>query len=181
MSLWQTSVTDWNAQANDLRRGRCGMVEIVEQRLTRVVLRPMARRASRVEVRLWGPIAHRWRPGNRCWLYYRQPRRFPQFLVLDYVVSTRAATLATFRGALGVLDEIARLKGSDALLCDVASTRISDRLLSRWGWAPHAQGRGHRHFIKRFYGTYPARDELANPVLAGLVREPGVPQLTLCC
>ncbi len=64
---------------------------------------------------------HYLRRGNRCWLYYRQPRRLPQFLVLDYVISTRGSTLATFRGALNILDDLARLKRSDAILCDVAT------------------------------------------------------------
>ena len=59
------------------------------------------------------------------------------FLLLDYAISTRGTTLATIRGALCVLDELARLKRSDAILCDVATMRISDRLLARWGWAPH--------------------------------------------
>ena len=180
MSFWRTSVTDFREQAEALRRGRCGVVEIADQQLVKIELRPLARRASWLEVRLWGPLAHERRCGNRCWLYYRQPRRFPQFLVLDYVVSARAATLATFRGALSVLDEIARLKQSDALLCDVASSRISDRLLARWGWVPQAGSWGHRQFIKRFYGTFPVRDELGNRVLAGQGAKPANGQLTLC-
>jgi hypothetical protein len=56
-----------------------------------------------------------------------------------------------------VLDEVARLKASDAILCDVWNWRISDRLLARWGWQPHKPDRWHRHFIKRFYGVYPPR------------------------
>jgi hypothetical protein len=76
-------------------------------------------------------------------------------LALTYVLSTRQCRLATFKGALDVLDEIARLKGTDALLCDAANSRISDRLLSRWGWQSHCPSRWHRNFIKRFYGVYP--------------------------
>ena len=94
---------------------------------------PFARRASQIEARTWGRLMHHLRRGNRCWLYYRQPRRLPQFLVLDYVISTRESTLATFRGALNILDDLARAEGSDAILCDVATGRISDRLLARWG------------------------------------------------
>jgi hypothetical protein len=54
-----------------------------------------------------------------------------------------------------VLDEIARLKRSDALLCDVSNWRISERLMARFGWEPHCPSRWHRHYIKRFYGEYP--------------------------
>ena len=55
-----------------------------------------------------------------------------------------------------VLDQIARLKRTDALLCDIAGSRISDRLMSRFGWEPHKPQRWHRNYIKRFYGQYPA-------------------------
>jgi hypothetical protein len=89
-------------------------------------------------------------------LYYNQPWAFPNFLALKYLVSTRQATLATVDSALAALDEIARLKGIDALLCDVANCRISDRLMARAGWEPHKPQRWHRNFIKRFYGVYPA-------------------------
>ena len=57
-----------------------------------------------------------------------------------------------------VLDEVAWLKRTDALLCDVWNERISPRLLARWGWEPHKPQPWHRNYIKRFYGTYPVRN-----------------------
>jgi len=60
-------------------------------------------------------------------------------------------------GIAPILDEIARLKQSDALLCDAISERITTRLLSREGWEPHCPSLFHRHYIKRFYGVYPPR------------------------
>ena len=33
--------------------------------------------------------------------------------------------------------------------------RISSRLAQRWGWEAHKPSRWRRHFIKRFYGSYP--------------------------
>jgi hypothetical protein len=74
------------------------------------------------------------------------------------MVSSRDCTLATFRGALDVLDAIARIKRSDAILCDACNGRISDRLFARWGWVPHTSDRRHRNFIKRFYGEYGEAD-----------------------
>jgi hypothetical protein len=71
--------------------------------------------------------------------------------VLKYVVSARDTPLPTLRRALDVLDEIARLKRSDALLCDVGNWRVSRRLMTRWGWTHHCPSRWHRHYIKRFY------------------------------
>jgi hypothetical protein len=61
---------------------------------------------------------------------------------------------------LTALDDVAELKKSDALLCDAANTRISDRLIRRFGWQPHKPQRWHRNYIKRFYGEYPAKSQL---------------------
>ena len=95
-------------------------------------------------------------PGDRCLLYYNQPRRCPNYLALKYVVSRVAiARFATFRKAAQTLDEVARIKQTDAILCDAWNLRISDRLFARWGWEPHKPQRWHRNFIKRFYGVYP--------------------------
>ena len=58
------------------------------------------------------------------------PLELPGAAVL---VSTRDCRLATVRGALVVLDEIARLKRSDAILADASNGRISDRLLGPLG------------------------------------------------
>jgi hypothetical protein len=71
------------------------------------------------------------------------------------MVSTRDCRYATAYGALAVLDEIARIKRSDAILLDACNRRISERVLARWGWEPHTSDRQHRNFIKRFYGVYP--------------------------
>jgi hypothetical protein len=174
------TVTDWLRQAEALREGACGLIDVAYERLVGVSIRPFARRPSRIEALLWGRFAHRWRQGNRCWLYYRQPRRFPRYLVLDYLISTRGTKLATVRGSLVLLEEIARLKGTDALLCDVATARISHRLLAREGWAPHAPSRWHRNYIKRFYGEYPGDDELLSRLLASDQGTRPAVQLALC-
>jgi hypothetical protein len=91
-------------------------------------------------------------------LYYNQPWRFPNFLTLAYALSGRETSMKSVRVCLEALDEIARLKQSDALLCDASNWRISERFMRRWGWVPHCPASWwHRHFIKRFYGKYPAK------------------------
>ena len=79
----------------------------------------------------------------------------PSFLALVHVVSNADTSYPTIRQAATVLDEIARLKRTDAIVCHVANDRISDRLLRRWGWEQHAPQLRGRNFIKRFYGKYP--------------------------
>jgi hypothetical protein len=140
-----------------LRRRRYGVIEIVDGRLRRVVLRRLPRLVTVPEILLLGQWTHRASRGDRLWLYYNQPWRFPNFLVLKYVVSAAQTSMGSLCRALAVLDEIARLKQSDALLCEVENSRISTRLLSRWGWASHCPTSWRRHYIKRFYGNYPAR------------------------
>jgi hypothetical protein len=63
--------------------------------------------------------------------------------------------LSTFYAATLVLDEIARLRDANAIVCNVTNVRISDRLMRRWGWEEHCQQWMGRHFIKRFYGHFP--------------------------
>ncbi len=155
MPLFETA-TDLTAGSDLLRRRRYGLIEVADGQFRRVLLRPFPTIVSMPGIRLIGQQRHRRRTGDRIRLYYNQPRRFPNFLVLKYIESARNTRMATVTRALAVLDEIARLKQSDALLCDVANGRITARLLGRWGWEPHCPSWFHRHFIKRFYGVYPA-------------------------
>jgi hypothetical protein len=156
MQPWFETVTDIAAQAEVVRRRRYGVIEVADGRLVRLRLRPLPKLGTSAEVVLWGRWFHRRQAGDRCWLYYNQPRAYSNFLALRYLVSTRHARLATIHTVLAALDEIARLKGADALLCDAANLRISDRTLARAGWEPHKPEAWHRNFIKRFYGVYPA-------------------------
>ncbi|MBN1395103.1 MAG: hypothetical protein JW959_08775 [Pirellulales bacterium] len=155
MPLFET-VTDLELGAERLLRRRYGLIEVVEGRFHRVLLRPLPKLTSLPGVLIFGGVKHRRLPGDRIRIYYNRPRRFPNFLVLKYAESARRTSFGTLARALAVLDEIARLTASDALLCDVSNGRISGRLMSRWGWEPHCRSRFHRHYIKRFYGEYPA-------------------------
>ena len=102
---------------------------------------------------------------DRCLLYFNQPRRMPNFLALKYVVSTAGTSYRTFRAALTALDAIAEIKQIDAIVCDAANMRLSDRLMARLGWEPHKPQRWHRNYIRRFYGEY--YPLLAKPQAAG--------------
>lgn len=154
---WLTTITDLAdpAQAQCVRAHRYGVIETRDGRFAWLTLRPWPKLALPWDM-IWGEHCHRSVAGDRCWLFYNQPRGLPNFLALKFVVSTRAATLATFRGALEALDQVARFKQTDAVVCDAVNWRISDRLMARWGWQPHKPQRWHRNFIKRFYGTFPA-------------------------
>jgi hypothetical protein len=153
MKRWfNTTVVDWDAGREKLLRGRYGVIDTADGRLVAVHLRPWPKLLSWPEIWPVGDDGE----SDRCYLYFNQPRRYSNFLALKYVVSTHGASYASCRAALLALDRLAELKRIDALLCDAANTRISDRLLRRFGWAPHKPQRWRRNFIKRFYGVYPA-------------------------
>jgi hypothetical protein len=148
-------ITDLAAGAETLKQRAYGVIEMVDGRFRQVRLRPFPKIISVPEILLFGQNFHHRARGDRYWLYYNQPRRFPNFLVLKYVVSAQATSFGSLARALDVLDHIARLKRSDAVLCDLGNWRISTKMLARWGWTPHYPSRWHRHYIKRFYGVYP--------------------------
>lgn len=152
---WHHTITDWTADRDALVRGRYGVIEAVGGRIVAVHLRPWPKLLSWPEVWLTRADYHARGAADRCLLYYNQPRRHSNFLALRYIESTRTTSYATVRAALLGLDALAELKGADALLCDAANTRISDRLLARFGWTPHKPERWRRNYIKRFYGAYP--------------------------
>jgi hypothetical protein len=143
-------VTDLATGAEIVCRRRYGVIETRGGELESVTLRPWPHLLSLRE--LW-PLGDAWRPAgpeDRCRLYYNQPRGHEKFLALRYVACTAGASYATFRAALRVLDEIAAIKGSQALLCDASNRRLSDRFLQRMGWEPHAPMWGRRNYIRRF-------------------------------
>ena len=154
MRFFET-VTDLRSGTELLVRRSYGVIEMADGVLRRVRFRPYPKIISSPEMALFGSRFHGKARGDRLWLYYNQPRRFSNFLVLKYVVSARETSLGSLTRALDALDYIARLKRSDALLCEAANWRVSTELIARWGWTPHCASRWHRHYIKRFYGVYP--------------------------
>jgi hypothetical protein len=160
--LFET-VTDLEAGADTIRCRRYGLIEARDGGFARLQFRPLPKIASVPEVFLFGGWYHRFVPGDRCRLYFNQPLRFPNFLAVKCIISARDTRFATVRRALEALDEIARIKGSDALLCDVANWRLSTAIMTRWGWESHCPSSWHRHFIRRFYGNYPMKVDWHSP------------------
>ena len=107
--------------------------------------------------RVWLHTHSRKGTADECRLDYRSSR-VGGFMVIDYIHSGPLTQLATLRGACQLLDEVARLRQSVAILAHVSTEAISDRLLQRWGWEPHAGQLQGRHWIKRFYNGYPKVD-----------------------
>ncbi|MCA9261900.1 MAG: hypothetical protein KDA61_21930 [Planctomycetales bacterium] len=152
---WQT-VVDWESDAEALRRRRYGVIESRAGRCVAVHLRPFPKWLAWPDFWPVGPTYRARGEADRFLLYYNQPMGHSNFLAVRYAASTLGTSYTTLRSALTALDRLAELKGTDAMLCDAANRRISDRLLARFGWEPHKPQRFHRNFIKRFYGVYPS-------------------------
>ena len=138
-----------------VERWRCGMIEVAKGRLVGIQLSPWAKSISVAGVWWNGRRLHWNTEGDRCRLYYYQPLGLRYYLTVSYIVSNRDTSFETVCGALQVLDEVARIKETDAIVSVVTNDRISDRVVQRWGWERHLPESRRRHFIKRFYGTYP--------------------------
>ncbi len=146
-------VVDLASSSAELERWRCGRIVTSQGRLKYVQRRWLGYRAS-----IWRvALDRRWRRKTavECELYYHHNMFSSDYLVLGYVSSHAASSLSSFYCATLVLDEIARIKRSHAIVTEVSNPRLSDRLLNRWGWERHCLTWPGRHFIKRFYGTYP--------------------------
>jgi hypothetical protein len=155
------TIINFDAGRDRIRARRYGVIETVGGELRSITLRPWPKLVSLPELWPLGPRYHPAGDTDRCLLYYNQPWRMRNFLALRYVVSTNGTSYRTFRAALQVLDGIAELKRTDAIVCDAANMRLSDRLMARLGWEPHKPQRWHRNFIRRFYGKYPNDNRLA--------------------
>jgi len=155
MGRWFETITDLQQGSEALLRRHYGIIEARDGAFYRVRLRPYPKIGSVPEALLIGGWYHRCRHADRCRLYYNQPRRFPNFLAVKYFLSAHDTRLDTVRRLLEALDEIARIKGCDAILCDAANWRLSTAIMTRFGWEPHVPSKWHRHFIRRFYGKYP--------------------------
>jgi hypothetical protein len=149
------TITDFDAGRERICARRYGVIETAGGTLRSITLRPWPKLVSLPELWPLGPHYHPEGGVDRCLLYYNQPWRMPNYLALRYVVSTAGTSYRTFRAALRALDAVAELKHTDAIVCDAANMRLSDRLMARLGWEPHKPQRWHRNFIRRFYGNYP--------------------------
>jgi hypothetical protein len=147
------SVTDPIGGADQIRRWRCGRIVMRGGQLLQIQRRLSVGSASVAQV--WWHSKYGRAEDDRCCLDYHQPLGMPGFLTLDYIRAGKRAGYKSFIGAVHVLDEIARLRGTLAIVAHVSNANISDRFLLRLGWEPHLSDWQGRHWIRRFYDGYP--------------------------
>ncbi|KAA5544334.1 hypothetical protein FYK55_08265 [Roseiconus nitratireducens] len=146
-------VTDPRSAPDQIRRWRCGRIVLQAGKLLRIERRLFVGSVSVAQV--WWQNRYGRPDDDLCWLDYHQPMGMPAFLTVDYIRSGRNAGYASLIAAGHVLEEIARLRGTQAIVAHVSTTSISDRLLTRHGWQRHLHHWAGRHWIRRFYDGYP--------------------------
>ena len=165
--LFET-ITDISANVETIRNRRYGVIEVTEGKFTAIHFRPWPKLISAAEAQWLGGWHHGRLKKDHCLMYYNQPLGHTNFLALKYTVSSFGTTYKTFRRTCLILDEVAKIKKTDAIVAEVSNTRISDRFMQRMGWEQHLPHSKKRHFIKRFYGDYPEAmsEELAKELIA---------------
>lgn len=157
MAGWFETIARLEGNDALVRKRAYGLIETRRGQLARIQFRPFPKWGSLLEIGWssgWGKSR---RDPDCCRLYYSQPWGSPNYLTLNYMVSTVGTTMQTLVKSLEILDGVAAIKRSDALLCEVSNGRISDRMLRRYGWErQEVAGSRRRHWIKRFYGAYPS-------------------------
>ena len=156
--LFQTIVDVESSREREcVSRRRYGVIEIIDQQLAAIHLRPFPKLVSVSEVH-WTAFLKRQKSAStsldRVMLYYNQPIMHTNFLALKYFVSDYKATLASIAVSLSVLDWVAKIKRTDAIVSEISNQRIQDRHLAHFGWEQHLHDSKKRHWIKRFYGQY---------------------------
>lgn len=154
MAIFET-VTNIVEQQDIIRRRAYGVIETANGKLVKIRFRPWPKIISLLEISALGMRTHHHNIEDRCLLYFNQPMFHRNFIAVPYVLSSAKTSYATTRIALHVLDQIAFLKRTDAIVCEVTNHRISDRAMQRFGWESHVRNSSRRHFIRRFYGEYP--------------------------
>ncbi len=149
------SIYDTETGASAIKGRRYGVIEVADGKLVAIHLRPWPKLISTTEAQWLGGWQHGRRRKDQCLMYYNQPVGQSNFLALKYVVTSFGTKYRTVRKALLILDQVACLKQTDAIVAEITNRRISDRALERMGWVKHFPNSGKRHFIRRFYGQYP--------------------------
>lgn len=154
MNYWKPAETFLNVRCDQLRRRRYGLIRVNRDGEASLYFRWWPKRVSIWESRTLGAWFHAGPHRDACRLYFAQPWGSESYLALTYIVTSHRTSLAWLRLAVALLDQVAVIKRSDAILCHVTNHRISDRLLRRWGWQPQSGASPSRLWIKRFYGDY---------------------------
>jgi hypothetical protein len=146
-SFGLSSVASIHGNQDRIRSWRYGEVELSNGEIVAIYSRWWPRFGSQWEA--WQDSYHRTLPANSCRAYYAFPHSAPGFMSVLYARSGPGTQYRTISRAASAMDEIARIRGAQAIVCQVVSERGTERLMKRWGYVRHAFSLGDNHYIKR--------------------------------
>ena len=126
---------------------RYGVVEVHNDHAYQIQRRLLPKMPSIWEA--WLDACWRRLPDNEVRLYYNVPYRCDGFMVLAYARAGSKTSLASFRTGLSVLEEIAKLKRLQAIVCHATNPRLTERVMNYFGYNRHASHLKGYHYIKR--------------------------------
>jgi hypothetical protein len=158
-SLGLGFVTDVSESAYQIKSWHYGEIELREGKLHRIYPRWWPRIGSAWESMVDSYI--RRLPEDHCRVYYAFPLRSPGFMSVLYAYSGPRTSYKTLLRGVTAVEEIARLRNVQAIVCQATNPRLNERLMSRLGYVRHAHSLGSNHYIKRLASppSIPARSE----------------------
>lgn len=135
------------ANAEKVSSWRYGEIELFNGSLAAIYPRWWPRWGSQWES-YWDSY-HRVLPADHCIAYFAFPRSAPGYMSVLYAHSGPNTQYKTIYRAVSTMDQIAKLRNSDAIVCQMVSERGTERLMNRWGYVRHALSLGDNHYIKR--------------------------------
>ena len=112
-----------------------------------------------IQQRIWPRIASRFDvywdekfascDSRSCKVFFSFPKSAPGFMTINYVRTGPQTGYQIIAKAVNIAEQIAIARSCQAIVCQVISSRISARVMRRWGYVPHAQSVGNGHFIRR--------------------------------
>lgn len=146
-SFGLSNVDSIHGSHDRIRTWRYGEVEVSNGEVVAIYPRWWPRVGSQWES--WQDSVHRTLPTDSCRAYYAFPRRAPGFMSVLYARSGPGTQYKSIARAASAMDEIARIRDAQAIVCQMISERGTERLMKRWGYVRHAFSLGDNHYIKR--------------------------------
>ncbi len=126
---------------------RYGVVEVHNDRSYRIYRRLLPKMPSVWEA--WLDAKWRRLPENQLRLYYNVSYRCEGYMILAYAQAGQNTSVANFRTGLSVLEEVAKLKRLQAIVCHATNPRLTERVMNYFGYTRHATHLKGYHYIKR--------------------------------
>jgi hypothetical protein len=130
-----------------IRNCRYGEIELIDGAVHRIYPRWWPRVGSEWESMMDSYLPRL--PADHCRVYYAFPMRSPGFMSVLYAHSGPNTCYRTLYRGVTAVDEIAKIRNAEAIVCQVTNTRLTERLMRRLGYVRHAFSLGDNHYIKR--------------------------------